>query len=192
MIISVDPGFTRTAVMLFENYGEPLAYATFAADDTKNPSQHRAWDLATRMWKWVAKYVDVYSRADDDKFLIIERPIMGKNVENFEKQMRTFCAIISSAGSLADVIYEVNPMAMKKAATGNGAAKKIDIIGASPFDGPGNWGDTLSEQNANQEAVCDAWGIGVAYIKRAWDAVYTPRSTRAICSRGPIIEWYAT
>lgn len=194
MIIAIDPGLTRTGIIMMEDYGEVLAYATFAADNPHCDRQLRAWDLAESLYAW-ALHDELGERVDDNIVLVIEKPIVGKNIENFEKQMRVFTAIVSVFRDLVDEVIEVNPTKMKKAVTGNGAAHKVDIIKASPFDGPGEWvGEGMftakqreAEEQANQEAVADAWGIGICAVKKVWDEKYAPHPN-SFAARGPIIE----
>jgi hypothetical protein len=40
---------------------------------------------------------------------------------------------------------------------------------------------------ANQEAVADAWGIGICAVKKVWDEKYAPHPN-SFAARGPIIE----
>lgn len=196
MIIAIDPGLTRTGIIMMEDYGEVLAYATFAADNPHCDRQLRAWDLAESLKGWVDVTMRTpYFETIDSMTLVIEKPIVGKNIENFEKQMRVFTAIVSVFRDSVDEIIEVNPTKMKKAVTGNGAAKKVDIINASPFDGPGQWaGEGMftakqreAEELANQEAIADAWGIGICAVKKVWDEKYAPHPN-SFAARGPIIE----
>lgn len=198
MIIAIDPGLTRTGIVMMEDYGEVVAYATFAADNPHCDRQLRAWDLAESLKVWYATMLrDEIANIDTLGAikLVIEKPIVGKNIENFEKQMRVFTAIVSVFRDMTDEIIEVNPTRMKKAVTGNGTAKKIDIINASPFDGPGDWAgeDALTpaqkrdDAQANQEAVADAWGIGMCAVKKVWDEKYAPHPN-SFAARGPIIE----
>lgn len=197
MIIAIDPGLTRTGIVMMEDYGEVIAYATFAADNPHCDRQLRAWDLAESLLEWVVRKAGLrFGRSVDAEVLLaIEKPIVGKNIENFEKQMRVFTAIVSVFRDQVDHIVEVNPTRMKKAVTGNGTAKKIDIINASPFDGPGDWvgEDALTpaqkrdDATANQEAVADAWGIGMCTVKKVWDEKYAPHPN-SFAARGPIIE----
>ncbi len=197
MIIAVDPGLTRTGIIMMEDSGEVVAYATYAADNPHCDRQLRAWDLAEALLAWVIKLLEgeLSHRADEEVTLVIEKPIVGKNVENFEKQMRVFTAVVSVFRDEVDHIVEVNPTMMKKAVTGNGSALKIDIINASPFDGPGEWvgEDALTpaqkrdDAQANQEAVADAWGIGICAVKKVWSEKYAPHPN-SFAARGPIIE----
>lgn len=196
MIIAIDPGLTRTGIVMMEDYGEVVAYATFAADNPHCDRQLRAWDLAESLMSWASTVIrGVHPLREVDWILVIEKPIVGKNIENFEKQMRVFTAIVSVFRDSVDEIIEVNPTRMKKAVTGNGTAKKIDIITASPFDGPGDWaGEGMftvkqreAEEQANQEAVADAWGIGICAVKKVWDEKYAPHPN-SFAARGPIIE----
>jgi len=198
VIIAIDPGLTRTGIVLMEDKGEVLAYATFAADNSHDDRQLRAWDLAEALLDWVrgaaAKAISP-SLPVAPTLLVIEKPIVGKNIENFEKQMRLFTNIVTIFRDVVDTIIEVTPTKMKKAVTGNGAAHKIDIITASPFDGPGEWvGEGMftvkqreAEEQANQEAVADAWGIGICAVKKVWDEKYAPHPN-SFAARGPIIE----
>lgn len=198
MIIAIDPGLTRTGIVLMEDYGEVIAYATFAADNPHSDRQLRAWDLAESLLEWVrntGEPAGISTRPAATVRLVIEKPIVGKNIENFEKQMRVFTAIVSVFRDWVSEIIEVTPTRMKKAVTGNGTAKKIDIINASPFDGPGDWAgeDALTtaqkrdDAAANQEAVADAWGIGMCAVKKVWDEKYAPHPN-SFAARGPIIE----
>jgi hypothetical protein len=179
---------------MMEDSGEVIAYATFAADNPHCDRQLRAWDLAESLYDWCDGSPH-FNRLTGERVLVIEKPIVGKNIENFEKQMRVFTAIISLFRRKVSSIVEVNPTRMKKAVTGNGSAKKIDIINASPFDGPGEWvgEDALTpaqkrdDAQANQEAVADAWGIGICAVKKVWDEKYAPHPN-SFAARGPIIE----
>jgi Holliday junction resolvasome RuvABC endonuclease subunit len=179
---------------MMEDSGEVIAYATFAADNPHCDRQLRAWDLAESLYDWCDESTH-FNRLTGERVLVIEKPIVGKNIENFEKQMRVFTAIISLFRRKVSSIVEVSPTRMKKAVTGNGAAKKIDIINASPFDGPGEWvgEDALTpaqkrdDAQANQEAVADAWGIGICAVKKVWDEKYAPHPN-SFAARGPIIE----
>lgn len=190
MIIAIDPGLTRTGIVCMSDDGNVLRYATFAADDAHDERQLRAWDLANALCDWC---LATSSPLKDT--LVIERPIVGKNIENFEKQMRLFTSIINAFWFRVGKVVEVTPTRMKKTITGNGAAIKIDIINASPFDGPGEWvGEGMftkkqreAEDAANHEAVADAWGIGMCYIKGSCDSLYITRPIH-FSARGPIIE----
>lgn len=194
MIIAVDPGLTRTGIVMMEDSGEVIAYATYAADNPHCDRQLRAWDLAESLKEWVDNVLVQYGEPTKQR-LVIEKPILGRNPENFEKQMRLFTNIVTTFRDMVYEIIEVNPTMMKKAVTGNGSALKIDIINASPFDGPGEWAgeDALTpaqkrdDAQANQEAVADAWGIGICAVKKVWSEKYAPHPN-SFAARGPIIE----
>lgn len=188
-VIGIDPGLTRTGVVVMDDVRTPIGYATFAADEAHHSSAMRAWDLADRIFAWLEDLL--YNYREIPPVLAIEKPIMGRNVENYEKQMRLFQSIITVLGPFVDKIMEYNPVVIKKAATGDGKASKLDIICASPLDGPGNWGSGDKEMTANQEAVCDAWAIAACvYTKaRAADSYAPPPNGDE--SRGPIVEqWF--
>jgi Holliday junction resolvasome RuvABC endonuclease subunit len=168
-VVGIDPGLTRTGVVVMDGPDTPYAYATFAADSPEYSDYQRARCLMIKIRRWLWHAMD-YSVPDA---VAIEKPILGRNVRNFEKQMRLFTELVSMAHDyFSSAVAEVNPMRVKKVA---GGSSKLDIICASPFDGPGIWvGDdwvgtekqAIKEEAANQEAVADAWAIAkCAYEK---------------------------
>ena len=202
IVIGIDPGTTRTGVVVMQDRDDPYAYSTFAAEDTAFSDNDRSRCIALQVNVWVWDRLEELHQdcgecylPVDEIVVAIEKPVMGRSVKNFEKQMRTFQELVSSLQLISYYpIMEVNPKSAK-AAAGGGNFAKLDIISASPFDGPGDWlptswgvdrGKVVTklEYDSNQEAVADAWAIAACAYKKP---PKHPRETRKAC-RGPIVE----
>lgn len=169
--VGIDPGLTRTGVVILREDGMLCDYATFAADDSTYKSQPRARDLASKILDFIDNDAKALSGTGVEVTVCIERPILGKNAKNFEKQIRLFSTIINNMIDVyTDDVIEVDPQTVKKVGAGSGAAPKALIIANSPFD-KNMPDDTLcgtdwntpkqkaEEAQKNREALADAWAI---------------------------------
>jgi Holliday junction resolvasome RuvABC endonuclease subunit len=112
--------------------------------------------------------------------IVIEKPIYNKNAKAFELQWRLFQQVLTFAQHMMapDEIVEVSNTTVKKALTGSGSAKKIDMVCASLFDGP----DYTKE---DAEALADAQGVAMCW---QLSMGYGPNDKTEACHPGPVIQ----
>lgn len=194
LVIGIDPGVTRLGLHAEVNR-TPVANATYASDADKDynvfPNANRVWSLAQDVVVWVD---EKQGEADGLLVIAIETPIFnGRNPKAFELQWRLFQEIVHAlTTSFKCTIIEVNNKTAKKCATGDGNADKMDVICASPYDGPGPWNakgtKAKADYNANQEAIADAWAIAQCCYGPKVGVRYTDMQVSMTASRGPIVE----
>lgn len=196
LVIGLDPGVTRFG--MHAEYGQvPVMNATFASDKPYRDQCVFARTHGLSAAVMMHLYDFIYCMALHEKADIIfavETPIFnGRNPKAFEIQWRLYQDVVSSIYHLpeSDWIVEVNNKTAKMVATGNGSADKMDIICASPYDGPGEWNaegtKAKADYNDNQEAVADAWAIAQCAYRPDVGTWY-PCARSLDASRGPIIE----
>ena len=179
IIFGLDPGVTRFGcVAMDQALGEPVAWATFHSSGdpyTSMPHFLRVSQLAREVVAWMKPLTVGYKYV----VVVIEKPIYNKNAKAFELQWRLFQQVLTYARHVMapDEFMEVSNGTVKKALTGIGSAKKIDMVCASHFDGPG-----YTQPDA--EALADAQGVAMC-----WENMrgYGPNDRTQACHPGPVV-----
>ena len=178
-VIGVDPGVTRTGVVLMDGDKAVLDGATFHSSGSKYTKfcrGVRVMDLSDTIADWVANAMGGCEA--DSVRLAIESPVMGRNVAGFALQWRLFQALVDKLEW--DACIEVHNTRAKIAGTGNGDAKKPQMVEASPW----SYGEFDEE---DVEALADAYAIGlVAYLPVA-ENTYADEHLLA-CHKGPVFS----
>jgi len=181
-VVGIDPGVTRTGVVIMDENKEVLAGATFHSSGpkyTKFCKGCRVIDLSTDIDEWVGSWFWDNLTDEPTVRLAIETPVMGRNVEGFALQWRLVQALINTLGW--DTCIEVHNTKAKIAATGNGSAKKAQMVEASPWA----YGD-FSEDDV--EALADAYAIGLVAYQPVGENTYGIGDRALACHKGPVME----
>lgn len=136
-VVGIDPGFGETGVVLLDDPRSVRGYATFSSKRNGFHDLVRAQALGFHVMGTVREWVDTHRIRS--LVVCIETPVLGKNVNNLFKQVRTLQAVeerlFSGLGGLlkSAVLIEVNPTRSKRLGTGNARADKDEIVRNSPF-----------------------------------------------------------
>ena len=146
MFAGIDPGLTRTGVVIKDEQGKIVDYATFSAPPAGN-SVTRVTALAAHVVAFL--YCHGVSVAG------LETAVYNRNPKTFALQSWLIGALMGSLAEYDMGVVLVGPTQAKAAHTGDGKASKLDMILAGSFDGPG-YGDAADQEAlADAEAMCD-------------------------------------
>lgn len=121
MILGIDPGTTTTGFALIEKEGKHMRvveYGTISLPSSKNLS-----DMLLLLARDLSELLDTY-RPD---VVGIERLFFFRNVTNGIEVAQARGVVLYTIASRGIPIREFTPLQVKKAVTGNGHAKKLQI-----------------------------------------------------------------
>lgn len=179
--VGIDPGFGEAGIVL--RCGHVVLEFGLVRDHygPTHPTALRAQAIAARLVGRLLKWVEVHQIADLSA--AVELPVYTSNADGFGKQYATVqaieAALLEHVAPLLDRFWlaEPHPGESKKAATGNGAAKKQDILDASPLKGSRL---VAGLEIGSLHTLADAWAhsLTVDTCERLWNGKISWPSAR--------------
>lgn len=161
-----DLGVTEYGLVLHkEDDDAATAWATFTCGKgyRNRSATLRVFSLAELVCTYVVGWIHEYGIAELDS--VIETPVLGRNPAGFALQTRLLQEVEHRLHNVVTPFVGqhwrtlVSPGTSKRVATGDGHASKLDVLLASPFDGPQpkDYKGTSAAWYDTQEAMADAW-----------------------------------